>query len=55
MEQAREVIVMADGSKAGKVSFACAGRWDHVHILITDRPFDFSKKLASKGIKIVRA
>jgi DeoR family transcriptional regulator, fructose operon transcriptional repressor len=55
MEQARQVIVMADGSKAGKVSFACAGRWEQVHVLVTDRPFNFGKQLASKGIRIVCA
>lgn len=55
MEQARRVIVMADGSKAGKVSFARAGRWERVHILISDRSFDFGRALAKKGIKLVRA
>jgi len=55
MEQARRVIVMADGSKAGKVSFARAGRWERVHILISDRSFDFGGALAKKGIKLVRA
>jgi len=53
--QARRVFVMADGSKAGKVSFACAGRWEQVHTLITDRPVDFARELTAKGVKIVRA
>jgi DeoR/GlpR family transcriptional regulator of sugar metabolism len=55
MGQARQVIVMADGSKAGKVSFARAGSWNQVHVLISDRSFGFAKELTKKGIKIVRA
>jgi DeoR family fructose operon transcriptional repressor len=53
--QARQVIVLADGSKAGKVSFARAGSWENVHVLITDRSFNFAKELIKKGIKVVRA
>ena len=55
MGQARQVIVLADGSKAGKVSFASAGRWANVHVLITDKPFDFAGALANKGVKVIRA
>ncbi len=55
MGQARQVIVLADSSKAGKVSFANAGRWEDVHVLITDKSLDFAKELARRGIKIVRA
>ena len=57
MGQARQVIVLADSSKAGKVSFACAGRWEGVHTLITDKQLDkeFAKELSNKGIKLVRA
>jgi DeoR family transcriptional regulator, fructose operon transcriptional repressor len=55
--QARQVILLADSSKAGKVSFANAGRWDKVHILITDKQLDrnFAKELIKKDIKLVRA
>jgi DeoR family transcriptional regulator, fructose operon transcriptional repressor len=53
--QARQIIVLADSSKAGKVSFASAGRWDRVHVLITDKPLDFIKELARKGIKVIQA
>ena len=51
MGQARQVIVLADSSKAGKVSFASAGRWDNVHVLITDKQMDkdFAKELIKKG------
>ncbi len=57
MDQARQVIVLADSSKAGKISFARAGRWDRVHVLITDKQMDriFAKELIKTGIKLVRA
>lgn len=53
--KARQVIVLADSSKAGKVSFSRAGRWDRVQVLITDKPVEFAKQLAKKGVKLVRA
>ena len=53
MGQARQVIVLADSSKAGRVSFASAGSWEKVHVLITDKPFNFAKKLAAKGVKVI--
>ncbi len=54
--QARQVIVLADSGKAGKVSFARAGNWDRVHALITDRQLEknFAKELNQLGIKLVR-
>ena len=57
MRQARQVIVLADSSKAGKVSFASAGRWENIHALITDKQVDkaFAKEFTKKGIKLVRA
>ncbi len=53
--QARQVIVLADSSKAGKVSFARAGSWDQVHILISDKPVSFAKQLAKQGVKFIQA
>jgi len=53
--QARQVILLADSSKAGKVSFASAGGWDGVQVLITDKPVAFGKELSARGIKIVKA
>ena len=47
--------MLADSSKAGKVSFASAGRWDNVHVLITDKPLDFANALMRKGIKVYPA
>ena len=58
MDQARQVIVLADSSKAGKVSFASAGRWDQVHVLITDKQMDkdFCERTHQEpDIKLVRA
>jgi len=57
MNRARQVILLADSSKAGKVAFAQAGRWERVHALVTDLQFDknLAKELTSKGIKVVRA
>jgi DeoR family fructose operon transcriptional repressor len=55
--QARQVILLADSSKAGKVSFATAGRWENVHVLITDKQVDkgLAKELTNRGIKLIRA
>jgi DeoR/GlpR family transcriptional regulator of sugar metabolism len=57
MSRSRQVFVLADSSKAGKLSFARAGGWDKVHALITDKQVDpqFAKELVKTGIKLVRA
>jgi len=57
MEHAREVILLADSSKAHKISFTRAGRLEKVRILITDSLFDrkFAKELHKRGIEVVRA
>jgi DeoR/GlpR family transcriptional regulator of sugar metabolism len=56
MSQARQVILLADSGKAGKVAFARAGRLENVHVLVTDKQLDkhFAKELTKKGIKLVR-
>lgn len=56
MSRARQVILLADSAKAGKVSFACAGRLENVHVLITDKQLnkDFAKELTKTGIKLVK-
>jgi DeoR family transcriptional regulator, fructose operon transcriptional repressor len=56
MERAREVILLADSSKVGKVSFARAGKLEKVHTLITDAKIDrpFVRELGKRGIKVVR-
>jgi DeoR family fructose operon transcriptional repressor len=57
MERAREVILLADSSKFGKVSFACAGRLNKIRALITDHVKDrkFAAQLRKLGIEIVQA
>jgi DeoR/GlpR family transcriptional regulator of sugar metabolism len=56
MSQARQVILLADSGKAGKVAFARAGRLESVHVLVTDKQLDkhFAQELTKKGIKLVR-
>ena len=56
LAQARQVIVLADSTKAGKVAFAAAGGWDRVHVLITDTNLDkhFAKEITNQGIKLMR-
>ena len=53
-ENAGQVILMADSSKAEKVSFARVSDWDQVDILISDNdiPKDFTKTLRKRGIKV---
>jgi DeoR/GlpR family transcriptional regulator of sugar metabolism len=57
MRQARQVILLADSAKAGKVSFASAGRLENVHTFITDKQVDkeFAKQLTKLNIKLVKA
>jgi len=57
MAHAREVILLADSSKAHKVSFTRAGRLEKVHVLITDHRIDrkFAKELHRRGVEVVRA
>jgi DeoR family fructose operon transcriptional repressor len=57
MSRSRQVFVLADSSKAGKLSFARAGGWDKVHALITDKQVDqqFTKELIKAGVKVLRA
>ena len=56
MEHAREVILLADSSKVGKVSFTRAGKLENVRVLITDTQIDpgFARALRKRGVKIVR-
>ena len=57
MAHSRQVILLADSSKAGKVSFARAGNLDQLHAVITDTKLDlkFAKELTKKGIKVIKA
>lgn len=53
-EHASQVILLADSTKAEKVSFARVSDWDQVDILISDNniPKDFVKTLRKRGIKV---
>lgn len=55
-EHAREVIVLADSSKAYKVSFTRAGQLGRVRVLITDSRIDrrFCRELRKRGVEVVR-
>src|SRR6266568_4602680 len=57
MEHAREVILLADHTKVGKISFAHAGPLEKVDVLITDRGVEkpFARKLRKLGIEVVQA
>ena len=57
MSQARQVILLADSGKAGKVAFASAGHLEKVHVFVTDQALDktFAKELIKKGIKVIKA
>ena len=53
MEQATQVVLLADSSKAEKVSFAKVSDWQKVDILVSDLmlPKDFTKALNKMGVK----
>ena len=56
MRRAREVVLLADSSKAGKVLFARAGRLEQVQVLITDKQLDadWGRTLARHGVKVIK-
>ena len=53
-EQAVQVVLLADSSKAEKVSFARVSDWDKVDILVSDQnlPPIFTKSLPKRGLKV---
>jgi DeoR/GlpR family transcriptional regulator of sugar metabolism len=57
MARAREVILMADSSKIGRVAFARSGRLERGQVLVTDRGADpaFLKTLTKQGVRVVKA
>ncbi len=57
IRQARQVIVVADSSKIGKVSPALICPTSSVHILVTDTgiPEETYRALTDKGIQVIRA
>ena len=57
VESAREVILVTDHSKFGRVLFSQVCPLDRIHCLITDTaaPADFISALQTRGIKVVLA
>lgn len=57
MRSAHQVIVVADSSKLGKVTFASVALLDQVDVLVTDdqAPEDFLKELQARGVQIIVA
>ena len=53
-EQASQVVLLADSSKADKVSFARVSDWQNVDILLSDQKLSpsFIKNLPKHGIKV---
>jgi DeoR/GlpR family transcriptional regulator of sugar metabolism len=56
MQQAREVVLLADSSKVNKVSFVQAGRLENVGMLITDRLTDreFTRELRRQNVEVIQ-
>lgn len=56
MRQAVAVVLLADHTKIGKVSFAKSGDLDDIHILITDERADplFLKSVRKKNVKVIK-
>jgi len=57
MEHARDVILLADSSKARKISFTRSGQLERVRVVITDKLIDrkFASDLRKRGVEVVRA
>lgn len=57
MEHAREVILLADHTKVGKVSFTKSGKIEKVRVLVTDKRVEpkFVSQLRKKGVEVIKA
>jgi DeoR/GlpR family transcriptional regulator of sugar metabolism len=57
MERAREVILLVDSSKCGRISFARSGRLEQIQCVITDDGVDraFAAGLQKKGLRVIKA
>jgi len=57
MEHAREVILLADSTKFGKVSFVRFGSFEDLDVIVTDKGAERAqvRKLRRKGFKVVLA
>lgn len=57
MGRSREVVLLADGGKVGKVLFASAGRIEDIHVLVTDRGAEaaFVREIRKRGVRVIAA
>jgi len=57
MNHARQIILLADSSKVGKVCFARSVPVERIHVLISDKDLDrkFMSELRKRGIEVVIA
>jgi len=57
MNHARQIILLADSSKAGKVCFARSAPVEKIHVLISDKALDrkFLSELRRRGVEVVVA
>ncbi len=57
MGRAREVVLLADSEKAGKVKFSHAGSFEDVNILVTNKEIDpsFVRGVEKRGVRVIRA
>lgn len=56
LAQARQVVVLVDSSKEGKVAFAEAGRWEDVDVVITDQKISrgFARALSERKVRLIK-
>jgi DeoR/GlpR family transcriptional regulator of sugar metabolism len=57
MSRSRQVVLLADSTKMGKVSSVRAGEARDVHVVVSDKGIErgFARKLGKLGVRVVRA
>jgi len=57
MSRSQQIVLLADSSKIGKISFVRSGEVTDVHVVITDKGADagFVRQLERSGVRVVRA
>lgn len=57
MENARQVILLADHTKVGKISFSYAGGLEGLHMWITDKEVEeqFARQVRKRGVQVIKA
>ena len=56
MKRARQVILLADSSKVGKIAFAKAGQLKDLQVLITDKNLEarVAREIRKSGVTVVQ-